>query len=75
VIKRADRVLVLDRGRIVADGPPDRLLAAHTPSGKPQARSNAVPAAQVANGAPVATASVTRVHAAATPAQLPVGAV
>ena len=28
VIQRADRVLVLDRGRVVADGPPDRLLAA-----------------------------------------------
>ena len=28
VIQRADRVLVLDRGKVVADGPPDRLLAA-----------------------------------------------
>jgi ATP-binding cassette subfamily B protein/ATP-binding cassette subfamily C protein LapB len=26
VITRADRVLVLDRGRVVADGPPDKLL-------------------------------------------------
>ena len=31
VIQRADRVLVLDRGRVVADGPPDRLLAAAGP--------------------------------------------
>ena len=31
VIKRADRMLVLDRGRLVADGPPDRLLAAAAP--------------------------------------------
>jgi ABC-type bacteriocin/lantibiotic exporter with double-glycine peptidase domain len=81
VIKRADRVLVLDRGRIVADGPPDRLLAAHTPSGKTDARPQASRQPQVANGATVGatTATVTRVHTTpttATPATpQPVGAV
>jgi ABC-type bacteriocin/lantibiotic exporter with double-glycine peptidase domain len=75
VIKRADRVLVLDRGRIVADGPPDRLLAAHTPntsaSASAIARAAAPRPAQVANGTPLPTATVTRVHAAPAPLNQP----
>jgi|JI10StandDraft_1071094.scaffolds.fasta_scaffold46557_2 ATP-binding cassette subfamily B protein/ATP-binding cassette subfamily C protein LapB len=45
VIQRADRVLVLDRGRVVADGPPDRLLAA---AAHATARGAAARAAHVA---------------------------
>lgn len=50
VIQRADRVLVLDRGKVVADGPPDRLLAA---AAHATARGAAARAAQVAPVRPV----------------------
>lgn len=50
VIQRADRVLVLDRGRVVADGPPDRLLAA---AAHATARGATARAAHVAQVRPV----------------------
>ncbi|MCV2355710.1 ATP-binding cassette domain-containing protein [Paucibacter sp. B2R-40] len=42
LIQRADRVIVLDRGRLVADAPPDRLLpsTATWPGRAPAARAN-----------------------------------
>jgi ATP-binding cassette subfamily B protein/ATP-binding cassette subfamily C protein LapB len=45
VIKRADRMLVLDRGRLVADGPPDRLLASAVPAHREPAARPADPKA------------------------------
>ncbi|OYU72422.1 MAG: hypothetical protein CFE45_40155, partial [Burkholderiales bacterium PBB5] len=47
VIQRADRVLVLDRGRVVADGPPDRLLAAAAHASARGAAARANPLRQV----------------------------
>lgn len=52
VIQKADRVIVLDRGRVVADAPPDRLM----PGGAPATAKPSTPRAAAAQLSPATPA-------------------